>query len=173
MICSSQTVCRRYFLCGRSLCRVDRLAVRHARRLQVDVDAEPPLQLRDRHLDVHLPLAREQQLFRLRIAAVADRRIFLLEAVYRLVDFVFVTAALRLDGVRQHRLGILQRGEDRPIGLVSERVVGEGVFQLRHGPEISGTQLRHVRLRFALQQHDVPSRSGVSRVFCARSSPFS
>ena len=38
--------------------RLDRLAVRDARRLQVDVDAEAPLQLRDRHLDVQLALAR-------------------------------------------------------------------------------------------------------------------
>ena len=49
--------------------RLDRLAVRNARRLEVDVDAEPPLQLRDRHLDVQLSLAREQQFLGLRIAA--------------------------------------------------------------------------------------------------------
>ena len=37
--------------------RLDRLAVRDARRLQVDVDAEAALQLRHRHLDVQLPLS--------------------------------------------------------------------------------------------------------------------
>ena len=37
--------------------RLDRLAIRDARRLQVHVDAEAALQLRDRHLDVQLSLA--------------------------------------------------------------------------------------------------------------------
>ena len=71
----------------------------NARRLQVHVDAEPPLQLRDRDLDVQLALAGEQQLLGLRIAAVADRRILFLEAVHRGADLVLVAAALRLDRV--------------------------------------------------------------------------
>src|SRR5438874_529360 len=37
--------------------RLDRLAVRDARRFEVDVDAESPLQLRDGHLDVQLALS--------------------------------------------------------------------------------------------------------------------
>ena len=37
--------------------RLDRLAIRNARRLQVHVDAEAALQLRDRDLDVQLALA--------------------------------------------------------------------------------------------------------------------
>ena len=142
---------------GRGL---DRLAVRNARRLQVDVDAESPLQLRDRHFDVQLPLAREQQLLRLRIAAVADRRILFLEAVHRRADLVFVAAALRLDGVRQHRLRKFQRGKHGRIRFVAERVVGERVLQLRHGAEVAGAQLRHVRLRLALEQHDVAEPLG-------------
>ena len=83
---------------------LDRLAVGDARRLEVDVDAEAPLQLRDGHLDVELALAVEQQLLRLRIAAVADRGILFLEPVHRRADLVLVAAALRLDRVRQHRL---------------------------------------------------------------------
>ena len=53
--------------------RRDRLAVGDAWRLQLHLDAEAALQLRDRHLDVQLPLAGEQQLVGLRIALVADR----------------------------------------------------------------------------------------------------
>ena len=41
--------------------RGDRLAVGNARQLEVDLDAEAALQLRDRHLDVRLALAGEQQ----------------------------------------------------------------------------------------------------------------
>ena len=79
--------------------RLDRLAVRNPRRLQVHVDAEAPFQLRDRDLDVQLSLAGEQQLLGLRIAAVADRRILFLEPVHRRADLVLVAAGLRLDRV--------------------------------------------------------------------------
>ena len=82
---------------------VSRYGMRGGFRLHLD--AEPPLQLRDRDLDVQLALAGEQQLVRLRIARVADRRILLLEAMHRRADLVFVAAALRLDRVGQHRLG--------------------------------------------------------------------
>jgi len=84
--------------------RLDRLPVRNARRLEVDVDAEAPLQLRDGHLDVQLSLAVEQQFLGLRVAAVADRRILFFETVHRGADLVFVAAALGLDRIRQHRL---------------------------------------------------------------------
>ena len=104
--------------------RGDRLAIRDARRLEQHFDAEAPLQLRDRDLDVHLALAGEQQLVRLRIALVVDRRIFFLEAMHRGADLVFVAAALRLDRVRQHRLGERDRRERDAGGLVGERVVG-------------------------------------------------
>ena len=40
--------------------------------LQVHLDAEAALQLRDRDLDVRLPLAGEQQLLGLRVARVVD-----------------------------------------------------------------------------------------------------
>src|SRR5205814_9636060 len=63
--------------------RLDRLAVRNARRLQVHVHAETPLELRDRHLDVQLALAREQQLFGLGVAAIGDGRVLFLEPVHR------------------------------------------------------------------------------------------
>ena len=50
----------------------DGLPVRDPRRLEVDLDAEAPLQLGDRDLDVELALAGEQHLVRLRVAGVAD-----------------------------------------------------------------------------------------------------
>ena len=63
--------------------RRDRLAVGNPRRLEVDLDAEPPLQLRDGDLDVQLALAGEQQFVRLRIARVADGRILFLQPLHR------------------------------------------------------------------------------------------
>ena len=91
--------------------RGDRLAIRDPGRLEVHLDAEAPFQLRDGDLDVQLSLPGEQQLLRLRIAHVADGRVLFLEAVHRRADLVFVAAALRLDRVRQHRLGERDRRE--------------------------------------------------------------
>ena len=136
--------------------RLDRLAIRDARRLEVDVDAEAPLQFRDRHLDVELALAVEQQLLGLRIAAVADRRILFLEAVHRRADLVLVAAALRLDRVGQDRLG-KRRRRSRSIGsLLSPSTSLVSVsFSLATAPRSPALNLRHVRRRLALHQHQV------------------
>ncbi len=127
----------------------------NARRLQVDVDAEAPLQLGDRDLDVQLALSGQQQLLGLRIAAVLDRRILFLEPVHRRADLVLVAARLRLDRVREHRFGERDGRKGDRARLVAERVVGQRVLELRHGAEVAGLDLRHVRLRLALEQRDV------------------
>ena len=134
---------------------LDRLAVGNARRLQVDVHAESPLQLGDGDLDVQLSLAGEEQLLGLRIAAVLDRRVLLLEAVHGRADLVLVAAGLRLDRVRQHRLGEHDGRKRHRAGLVAERVVGQRVLQLRHRAEVARLDLRHVGLRLPLEQRDV------------------
>ena len=135
--------------------RLDRLAVRNPRRLEVHVHAEATLQFRDRDLDVQLALPREQQLLRLRIAAVPDRRVLLLEPVHRGADLVLVTTGLRLDRVGQDRLGKRDRRERHRVRLVAERVVGQRVLQLRHRAEVARLDFRNARLGLPLQQHQV------------------
>ena len=127
----------------------------NAGRLEQHFDAEAALQLRDRDLDVHLALAGEQQLVGLRIALVLDGAVFFLEAMHRRADLVFVAAALRLDRVRQHRLGKRDLREGDAGGLVGERVVGLGVLQLGDRAEVAGLDLRHVGGRLALQRDQV------------------
>ena len=89
--------------------RGDRLAVRNPRRLQVHLDAEAPLQLRDGHFDVQLSLSGEQQFVGLRVARVADTRVFLAQPLHGGADLVLVAAALRLDRVGEHRFRELDR----------------------------------------------------------------
>ena len=111
-----------------------------------------------------LALAGEQQLVGLRIARVADARILFLQAVHRGADLVLVAAALRLDRVREHRLG--ERDRRRSVNadaLVGEHVVGLRVLQLGDGAEVAGLELRHVRLRLALQQQQVAEPLGRRR----------
>ena len=61
----------------------DRLEVRDARLVQLDVDAEAPLEPLDRDLDVHLREAGEQLLAGLLVAAEVERRVLLGEAAQR------------------------------------------------------------------------------------------
>ena len=154
-----------------STARRDGLAVGDARRLEEHLDAEAALELGDRDLDVQLALAGEQQLVGLRIALVADGAVLFLEPVHRGADLVFVAAALRLDGVRQHRLGERDRREGDAGGLVGQRVVGARVLQLGDRAEVAGLELRHGGRRLALHHDQVaePLRR-VLRARCARSS---
>src|SRR5207245_3828028 len=55
----------------------NRLEIRDARRVQLDLDVEAPLQPLDRDLDVDLAHAGDQLLARLLIAAEVQRRILL------------------------------------------------------------------------------------------------
>ena len=99
------------------------------------------------------------------VAAVANRRVFLLEPVHRRADLVLVPAALRFDGVRQHRLGELDARERDGVDAIAERVVGERVLQLCDGAEISSLDFRHARLCLALQQQQVTEAlGGVARL---------
>ena len=61
----------------------DRLEVRHARLVEVDLDAEAALEPLDRDLDVHLREAGEELLARLLVAAQDERRILLGEPPQR------------------------------------------------------------------------------------------
>ena len=127
------------------------------RQLQVHLDAEPALQLRDRDLDVRLSLPGEQQFLGLRVARVVDRRILFLQAVQRRADLLFVAAALRLDRVRDHRLReTWSPASVNGDGLVGEQIVGLTLLQLRDRADVARLDLRHVGLGLSLQQHEMP-----------------
>ena len=110
---------------------------------RLHLDAEAPLQLGDRHLDVQLALAGEQQLLGLRVARVADAsdlppaagasRVLILSSSPRLFGSI---------AYADHRLRELDRREPDRDGLVAEHVVRERVLQLGDGAEIAGLDLR-------------------------------
>ena len=64
----------------------DGLAVRHLRRVQVDLDAEPALHLVQDDLDVHLAGARDDHLVGLRVEAQLHGRVFLATAACSALD---------------------------------------------------------------------------------------
>ena len=152
--------------------RRDRLAIGDARRLQRDFDAEPPAQFGDRHFDVQLALAGQQQFVRLRIAGVADRRVLFVQALHRRADLVLVVPALRLDRIGQHRFRERDGRHRKAGGLVAEDVVRVRVLEFRDRAEVARVEFRHVRLRLALQHEHVADAFGqIARTGCARSCP--
>ena len=115
----------------------DRLEVRHARLVQVDVDAEAALRPLERDLDVHLAHAGEDLLARLRIAAQLERRVLLGEALDRRGDLLLLALDLRRHGEAHHRLG---EAEARRLDVdlpVDEEVAGLDVLQLRDGADVT------------------------------------
>ena len=115
----------------------DRLAVRDARRMQLDVDAEAPLRALERDLDVHLAHPGEDLLPGLLVAAETQRRILLREAANRRRDLLLVALRLRRDREAHDRLGEPEvRHLDRDL-LVGEQVARLRVLQLRDGAEVA------------------------------------
>ena len=100
----------------------NRLAVRNARRVQLDVDAEPPLRPLERDLDMHLAHSGEDLLAGLLVASQVQRLILLGETANRGRDLLLVALRLRRDreahdGLREAEV----RNLDRDL-LVHEEV---------------------------------------------------
>src|SRR5207237_3698521 len=82
----------------------DRLEVRHAWLVQVDLDVEAVLEPRYGDLDVHLREPREELLARLLVAAQVERRVLLGEAAPRRGHLLLVPLRLGRDREAHHRL---------------------------------------------------------------------
>src|SRR5207248_9071193 len=82
----------------------DRLEVRHAWLVQVDLDVEAVLEPRYGALDVHLREPREELLARLLVAAQVERRVLLGEAAQRRGHLLLVALGLRRDREAHHGL---------------------------------------------------------------------
>ena len=96
-------VCFLWRPCASTL-RGDRLAVRDPRRFEVTSTPNRRRSFATVTSMCSWPWPGEQQLVRLRIARVADRRVFFAQPLHRRADLVLVAAALRLDRVGEHRL---------------------------------------------------------------------
>ena len=92
----------------------DRLEVRDARLVQLDLGAEAALDPLDGDLDVHLREAGEQLLARLVVAAQDERRILLDEPAQRGHDLVLVALRLRRDREAHDRLAGSRATAARP-----------------------------------------------------------
>ena len=98
----------------------NRLQVRHARRVQLDLGAEAALHPVDDHLDVDLGEPGDDLLARLLVAVDVERRVLLLEAADRADRLLLVALRLRLEGERHHRRGQVERRE-RDLRVLARR----------------------------------------------------
>ena len=130
----------------------DRLEVRHARLVQLDVDAEAALAPLDRDLDVHLADAGEQLLARLLVAAQAQRRVLLGQPAQRRRDLLLVALRLRRDGEAHHRLGEADLGQlELDARASSSRSPVCTSFSFATAPMSPGPELRRAGVLLALR----------------------
>ena len=121
---------------------LDGLAIRHPRRVQVDLDAEAALDALADDLDVHLAHAGDDHLAGLLVALDRHHGVFFGEATKRADDLVFVALALGGDGLRhegRRELEGRERGGDA-LALCAESIAGEHVLQLGDRPDVAGHQ---------------------------------
>ena len=109
----------------------DGFAVADARLAALDGDAVTVAETLGGDAQVHLALAPQHHLMRLRIVHDGDRRVFLGKLVERLAEFDVVLALLRRDRDGQHRRVGLDLG-DSGMGLLArgQRVAGPGLVEL-------------------------------------------
>src|SRR6059058_1118244 len=134
----------------------NRLEVRDARLVQLDVHAEAPLQPLDRDLDVDLRQAREQLLPGLRIAPEVDRRVLLGEPPQARGHLLLVAFRLRLDGEAHHGLGEADRRQLDLALRVDEQVARLRLLELRDGADVAGAEVVRRRVLLALQLEHLP-----------------
>ena len=138
----------------------DRLEVRDARLVQVDLDAEAPPEPVDRHLDVHLARARREAARRSARRAAASsvgssscrRRSAV--AIFSSSPFAFGVIAKLITGCGKSSGG-------RSIGRVlgEEHVAGAGLLQLGDGADVAVGELVRRLVILALEQEQLADRS--------------
>ena len=137
----------------------DRLEVRHARLVQLDVDAEAALGALERDLDVHLAHPGEDLLPGLLVAAQAERRVLLGEpADRRARPSPRRPSIFGVIGEAHHRLGEADLGHVGRDLLVEQQVAGLHLLQLRDGADVARAELlrRDVLLALLEEQRAHP-----------------
>ena len=135
--------------------RLDRLAVRDLGGMRRDLHAELPLQPFHLHLEVRLAHAVHHGLVRLVGARDPKRRVLLAQAREPGGELVLVALRLRLDRVREQRLGELDRRQLHRVVLRGERVARVRVLELRHGADVARGDLGDVLMLLAPQREQL------------------
>ena len=133
----------------------DRLEVRHARLVQLDLGAEAALDPLDGDLDVHLREPCEELLAGLLVAAEHERRVLLDQAAQRGDDLVLVALRLRRDREAHDRRRESERGRLGRLVLREEQVGGRRLLQLRHGADVAGREAVDGRVVLPLEEQQL------------------
>ena len=135
----------------------DGFLIGHARRLELDLDAEARAQPLDDHLDVHLRETGDDLLAGLLVAVQIDRRILLLEAPERCEDLVLVSLALGLDRERHHRRRQPDLRHLHRLVARGKPIAGFRLLELRHRADVTRTEVSRMTGLVALEGDQRPN----------------
>jgi len=131
----------------------DLLAVGHARRAQLGVDAEAALEFGAQDIDLDIARAGDDGLVRLGVVDDAERRILLVELVEARAELLDLLLRLGGDGSAVARRGE-RHGRKLHIGLrLAERVAGLDLIHLTDGADVAAADF--LRLLALLALHDI------------------
>ena len=116
----------------------ERLAVGHLRLANARLDAEFAPHTVDQNLEMQLAHAGDDRLARFLVGAHTERRIFLREAPERDAHLLLIRLGLRLDRLRDHRVGELHALERDDLADVAQRLAGRNVLQAYRSRDITG-----------------------------------
>ena len=105
---------------------------------------------------MELAHAGDEELLRLGIVVVMQRRVLLSHAVQRRGDLVLVAAALGLDGEGDGGLGKGDGGQDDGLAFIAERVARQGVLELGDHADLPGAERLHGLLGLAHEMAEMP-----------------
>ena len=120
---------------------LDRLAIAHARLVDLHVEIEVAQQPMLDHFQVQLAHAADQRLARLAFSLARNVGSCLRSMLECLAQLLAVVGALRLDRHRDDRLGKLDRFEQDRLAGVAQRVAGDRVAEADHADDVAGPGL--------------------------------
>ena len=141
----------------------DRLAIGDARPTQLGRDAELPLQLRQRDLEMALAEAGDERLVRLGVPVRLEARILVVQAVESRLQLLLVGAVDRRDRHLDERLGEGDLRQPHRMRARGERVVRVRVAQLGDAADVAGVEPRHLDAIAALRDREMVQLLGAGR----------
>ena len=123
--------------------------------MQLDLDAEAPPEPLDRHLDMDLREAADDELGGLRVTTVGEGRILLVQAPEAGSELVVVALRPGVDREAHHRIGVDQRRRLELVIVVEQQVAGLDVLQLADRTDVARRELVDVDVILALHHQQV------------------
>ena len=135
---------------------LNRLAIRHARLDEVEMNVEPPPQTLGDHFEMHLALRGNDRLVQLGIDAKNKGRIFVVQRREARGHFVLFALRLELQRGVNVRPRIFRHGKLHRMIRGAKRVAGMRVLEFHRRANVARTETRRLLARLAVEQKNLP-----------------